>query len=438
MNRTTKIISILLAAAAFLPSAAAATLETHDVTLFRGEARVLNEAGIRRMAVGDGKTISASLLDGRQVLVLAEEEGQSSLHLWRRDGSETSYSITVVPADAGRMLGEVRAMIGQAPNITARIVGDKIVLEGGDLTGEQARRLEEVAKRYPQIVNLISMVGLENMVAIDVSILEFRKSALRELGIRWDTREINGPNYGIIGDIHRSRALGPGGAGQGVLPGVPTGDLVSPFASYFGLTTTIRSLISAAVNNGDASFLAEPRLTCKSGASAKFLAGGEVPIPLANGFGNVTVQFKPYGVKLEVRPIVSDSGVITTSVLTELSAVDSGLSVGAIPAFITRRTETDVNLRAGQSLVISGMFDGSSTKSLEKVPGIGDIPVIGELFRSRQYRRNKTELVIFITPRIVVPDAPPDSKAIEQAGADRAKALNEIERGMKPKNRGSR
>jgi len=434
MTRTKTVTMLLLLAAPLT----AAEIQTHDLTLFRGEAKVLNEPGVRRMAVGDGEVLQASLLDGRQVLVLASEEGQSSLHLWRRDGTESSYSITVVSSDAGRTLGEVRAMIGESKNISARIVGDKIVLEGNDVTGEQARRLEEVAKRYPQIVNLISMVGLERMVAIDVSILEFRKTALRDLGIRWNTREVDGPNYGIVGDVHRSGALGPGGPGNGVLPGVPTGDLVSPFASYFGLTSTITSIISAAVNNGDATFLAEPRLTCKSGSSAKFLAGGEVPIPLANGFGNVTVQFKPYGVKLEVTPVVSDSGVVTTSVLTELSAVDPSLSVGAIPAFITRRTETDVNLRAGQSLVISGLFDGSSTKSLEKVPGIGDIPVIGELFRSRQYRRNKTELVIFLTPRILVAGEPPASTEADKATGDRAKVREDFDSASRSKKKSKR
>ncbi len=432
MHRTKTYLLILLSSCA-VPPAWTAQLETHDLTLFRGEARVLNEPSIRRMAVGDGKTLSASLLDGRQVLLLAEEEGQSSLHLWRQNGSEASYSITVVPADAGRMLGEVRALLGNARNIEARIVGDKIVLEGNDVSGEQARRLDEVSKRYPQIVNLISTVGLEQMIAIDVSILEFRKTALREIGILWDTTGINGPNYGIVGDIHRSDSLGAGGVGVGRVPGVPTGDLVSPFASYFGITSTITSAISAAVNKGDATFLAEPRLTAKSGASAKFLAGGEVPIPLANGFGNVTVQFKPYGVKLEVKPVVSSSGVITTSVLTELSAIDSNLLVDGIPGFITRRTETEVNLKAGQTLVISGLFDGTATRALDKVPGLGDIPVLGELFRSRQYRKNKTELVIFLTPRVVTPDAAPASTEMEKANADRARARADFDGNQKRK-----
>jgi pilus assembly protein CpaC len=426
---------LLLCSLLFASAAHAADPDTnYDLTMFRGEARVLNEPGVRRMAVGNGRTLNATVLDQRQVLVLAEEEGQSSIHLWRHNGEEVTYSITVVSADAGRMLSEVRAMMGPGANVQARIVGDKIVLEGNDASSEQARRLEEIGKRYPQVVNLISTVGLEQMVGIDVSILEFRKTALTDIGIRWNTRGVNGPNYGIVGDVHRSQPLGPGGAAEGALDGVPSGARVAPFASYFGLTTTVTSLIDAAVNNGDATFLAEPRLTCKSGGEAHFLAGGEVPIPLANGFGNVTVQFKQYGVKLDVSPLVSESGTISTKVLTELSAIDSNLTIDGIPAFISRHIETEVNLRAGESLIISGLFDGNATKALQKVPGIGDIPVLGELFRSRQYRRNKTELVIFLTPHIItgsagamqgIPETP------EAAGQKRESARGDIEHGRK-------
>ena len=426
---------LLLCALLFASAVHAADPDTHyELTMFRGEARVLNEPGVRRMAVGNGRTLNATVLDQRQVLVLAEEEGQSSIHLWRHNGEEVTYSITVASADAGRMLSEVRAMMGPGANVQARIVGDKIVLEGSDASSQQARRLEEIGKRYPQVVNLISTVGLEQMVAIDVSILEFRKTALTDIGIRWNTRGINGPNYGIVGDVHRSQPFGPGGAAEGALPGVPGGARVPPFASYFGLTTTVTSLIDAAVNNGDATFLAEPRLTCKSGGDAHFLAGGEVPIPLANGFGNVTVQFKQYGVKLDVSPLVSESGTISAKVLTELSAIDANLTVDGIPAFISRHIETEVNLRAGESLIISGLFDGNATKALQKVPGIGDIPVIGELFRSREYRRNKTELVIFLTPHIVTASAgvvPGIAETPEAAGQKREAARGEFEQGRK-------
>jgi len=418
--KITRLLIVLIALVATRAPLSRAAETPYELTLFRGEARVLDEPGVRRMAVGNGRTLNATVLDQRQVLVLAEEEGQSSIHLWRHNGTEVTYQITVAPADSGRTLSEVRAMLGPGNNIQARIVGDKVVLEGADVNADQARRITEVGKRYPQVVNLISTVGLEQMVAIDVSILEFRKTALRDIGIRWDTREVSGPTYGVFGDLYRSRELGP----------------KEPVSTALSLSTTITSVINAAVNNGDATFLAEPRLTCKSGASAKFLAGGEIPIPLANGFGNVTVQFKPYGVKLEVSPTVSESGTVTTTVFTELSAVDSSLSIGQLPAFITRRTETDVNLRAGETLVISGLFDGSANKTLEKIPGIGDIPVLGELFKSRQYRRNKTELVIFLTPRIVRPGVNGSKATVdtpEAAGARRDDAQREIENRRKPK-----
>ncbi len=379
-----------------------AAIRETELTMYVGEAKVFNETGVRRLAVGNGQVLNATVLDDRQVLVLAEQEGQSSLYVWRRDG-ERAYTITVVPANVGRLLTEVKALIGDNPKVSARVIGDKIVLEGNDLTDEHARRLEEIGKRYPQIINLISRVGLEPMVVTEVQLLEIRKTTLRDLGIRWNTDNIAGPNYGIIGDISRSRPFIPPPLGTGTASGfgAVVRDRVNPFASYLELNSTITSVIRAAVNRGDATFLAEPRLTTKSGGSAKFLAGGEVPIPVANGFGNVSVQFKPYGVKLEVSPLVGESGAINLSVLTELSAVDADLSVGDLPAFLTRRTDTQVNLMPNETLVVSGLFDGSTSRTLEKVPGIGDVPVLGELFRSRRFRRNETDLVILLTPRLV-------------------------------------
>jgi pilus assembly protein CpaC len=406
-----------------------ANVQETELTMYVGEAKVFNESGVRRLAVGNGQVLNATVLDDRQVLVLAEEEGQSSLYVWRRNG-EHAYTITVVPANVGRLLTEVKALIGDNPKVTARVIGDKIVLEGNDLTDEHARRLEEIGKRYPQIVNLISRVGLEPMVVTEVRLLEIRKTTLRDLGIKWNTENIQGPTYGIIGDISRSRPFIPPPDGTGTASGFGAivRDRVSPFASYLELNSTITSAIRAAVNRGDATFLAEPRLTTKSGGSAKFLAGGEVPIPVANGFGNVSVQFKPYGVKLEVSPLVGESGAVNLSVLAELSAVDADLTVGNLPAFLTRRTDTQVNLMPNDTLIISGLFDGATAKTLEKVPGIGDVPILGELFRSRRFRRNETDLVIMLTPRLVSAEtAAAREAANEQSRKDIERAEQQFE-----------
>jgi pilus assembly protein CpaC len=408
--------------ATLIPVTALSAVETIALTMYVGEARVLNEADVKRLVVGNGDVLNTKVLDSRQILVLAEGEGQSTIHLWHRDGVETAYSVTIMSADTNRLLAEVNAMIGSNPKITARVIGDKILLEGTDLGDEQTARLNEIGKRYPQIVNLISRVGLERMVQTDVRIMEFRKSKLRDLGIRWQTQDIRGPSFGIVGDATRDAAFRPPGAVD--LEGIGIRDRINPFQTALSLESTILSTIQAAVNEGDAIFLAEPRLTCKSGGTAKFLAGGEVPIPLVGAFGQSTVLFKPYGVKLDVEPVVSDSELIRLKTFAELSAIDASVVVQGVPGFITRRTETEVNLRPGETLVISGLFDGSSNKSLDKIPGIGDIPVLGELFRSRSFRRNKTDLVIFLTPRVIAVADAANQEAIKKGEEQRNSIMN--------------
>jgi pilus assembly protein CpaC len=387
-------------------SVVGAAEKSASLLLYVGEARVLNEPDIRRMAVGNGRVLDVKILGTQQLLILAETDGQSTIHLWHRDGTENDYSVNVVPADTGRLLSEVRAVIGDNPNIVARVVGDKIILDGQDLNSEEASRLAEIEKRYPQVVNLISHVGMERMVETDVRIMEFKKSTLTQLGIQWQNTNITGPNVGVVGSVVKG-----------------TGFASVPFSASFGIQTAITSAINIAVNKGDAVALSEPRLICKSGGSSKFLAGGEVPIPLVGSFGETSVQFKPYGVKLEVEPEVSNSGVIHLKAFTELSAIDKSVSVDGIPGFITRRTETEVNLRADETLVISGLFDGSSNRTLDKVPGIADIPVLGELFKSRDFQHNRTELVMFLTPHIVSADSAGNREALKLGEKQRAEAV---------------
>jgi pilus assembly protein CpaC len=397
--------------------------ETIPLSMYVGEARVLNETDVKRMVVGSGEVTNTKVLDSRQILVLAEQQGQSTIHLWHRNGTETVYSVTVISSDTNRLLSEINAMIGNHPQVAARVVGDNILLEGTDLGDEQTARLTEISKRYPQIVNLISKIGLERMVQTDVRIMEFRRSKLRELGIRWQTQDVRGPTFGVLGDITRDAGFRPPGVVD--IEGIGIHERINPFQTALSLETAIFSTISAAVNEGDAVFLAEPRLTCKSGAKAKFLSGGEIPIPLVGSFGQTSVQFKPYGVKLEVEPVVSETQLIRLKAFTELSALDGAVAVQGIPGFITRRTETEVNLRPGETLVISGLFDGSASKSLDKVPGIGDIPVLGELFRSREFRRNRSDLVIFLTPRIIAASDSENQDAVKKGEEQRNEAMKD-------------
>jgi pilus assembly protein CpaC len=378
------------------------------ITLYVGEAHVINEPGVRRIAVGNGKVLQATALDDRQVLVLPEAPGQSTLLLWGRSGPERSYVFNVLPADTGRLLAEVRAMLGDARRVSARVVGDKILVEGAEVSEEVSARIAEIARRYPQVVNLLPKVGQERMIAMDVKFIEIRREMLENIGVKWGA-SMQGPSFQVIGDVQRSSALRPGGAAQG--SGLQIAPRISPFATSLSIASSLGSMINLLVQNGDAVILAEPRLSCRSGGSARFVAGGELPIPVAGALGTSSVGFKEYGIKFDVSPVASDSGLIAARIATEISAINFEVAVRQVPGLTKRRAETDVNLRENETLVIAGLLTEEGARNMDRVAGAAELPVLGALFRSRQFRDRQTELVVFITPRFVEGAAMPAAAA---------------------------
>lgn len=369
-----------------------------ELTLEVGQAHLIEAPGVRRIAVGNGKSIQATAIDKRQVLVLPEAPGQSSLHLWPRRGPPLAYRIHVVPAETGRLLAGVRALLGDEDNLHVGLVGERIVIEGEQPSVAQAARLRTLLETYPALVSMVGEAGRERMIAMDVRMVEIKRSALENIGVRWDPAA-NGPSFGIVGDIHRGSAFDPGGAAAGV--GLETGSGVAPFSALFGVATSIRSMINLLEQNGDAVVLAEPRLSCRSGATARFVAGGELPIPQAGNLGAIDVQFKEYGVKFDISPVAGSDGLIRAKVATEISSIDFDVQVKDVPGLLKRRAETEVSLREGETLIIAGLLRQDVAGSLDKVPGLGDVPVLGALFRSRMYREQQTDLVVFVTPRFV-------------------------------------
>ena len=383
---------------------------TATITLYVGEAHVLNERDVRRMAVGNGKVIQATALDDRQVLVLPEAPGQSTLVLWGKSGPEKRFVFNVMAADTGRLLAEVQSMLGDAPRVSARIVGDKVVLEGSEVTEALAGRISEIGKRFPQVVNLLPRIGMERMIAMDVKFVEIRRELLQDIGIKWNT-SAQGPSFQVIGDAWRSPALRPGGAADGTA--LEIRPRIWPFASSLSITSSLASMINLLVQNGDAVVLAEPRLSCRSGGSARFIAGGELPIPITGALGTASVAFKEYGIKFDVNPVASETGVIAARVATEISSINFEIAVKQIPGLTKRRAETDVNLRENETLVIAGLLSEEGTRNMDRVAGASELPVLGPLFRSRQFRDRQTDLVVFITPRFVTGGPmPPEGAAI--------------------------
>ena len=186
---------------------------------------------------------------------------------------------------------------------------------------------------------------------------------------------------------------------------------------FFGIATQITSRIDFAVDSGDALILAQPRLAARSGGWADFLAGGEIPIPVVTQ-NTTDVEFKPFGITLEIEPTVDDNNNIIALVNTEISTADFANAVMGVPSFLTRRTTADIRMRSGETLVISGLVDYAASKAITKIWGLGDVPILGALFRSKGFRDQTTELVIFVTPTVI--DASSESN---RAALDRQKAI---------------
>lgn len=373
-----------------------------ELELFVGETRVLPSPKVARIAVGNGRVLSASVVDERDILLIANDAGSTMIHTWASDGRTRRYNVQVRPADMSRTTREILDFLSGSNNMRARAVGDRILVEGQNLTDEQLFRIDELAKRYPQIVNFTTRVGWERMILMDVKVVEFKKDKFRELGVRWDT-SAPGFNAGVAGDIIRGGFVVNPPAGTGGIEGIETlARPIDPFRWYFGIVSAISSRLNLLEREGDAIVLATPQLTARSGSSAKFQAGGEIPYSVVGRDGFVTVQFKNFGIILEVKPRADSTGAIRSEILAEVSEPDASIStLQGVPGLRTRRTQTEFNVRAGETMVLSGLLDRRKGVTYERVPGLGRIPILGHLFQSKRFADGETELVIFVTPVIV-------------------------------------
>jgi pilus assembly protein CpaC len=310
-------------------------------------------------------------------------------------------------------------------------VADRVVITGQDINPGIGSRIDAIQKIYPTVLNFTTAdpVGMRPMVQMDVKIMEFDTNALEELGIQWDN-VIRGPVAGIVKDFTNNNyyRINPE---QSPANGVLLPNKLQGTQAFFGIATQIGSAINLMMNKGKAFLLASPQLSARSGGQAKFLAGGEVPIPVPQGFGQVTVDYKEYGIKLDIEPLVNFNQDISTRILAEVSRVDPTVTVQGVPGFTTRRTESEINVHAGETIVISGLIDSSAQQDAKRLPLLGDIPILGKLFRSDGFRGNRTELVMFVTPRVVTPGSQETSMAWSVRDRSRSAASRPCRAGTK-------
>jgi pilus assembly protein CpaC len=303
-------------------------------------------------------------------------------------------------------LAEVKQLVAGIKGIDVRLVGSRIVLSGTVDDG-YATTLTTIMGAYPDVMDLTRKDEVElpddKMVLVNIKITEFNKSASDSLGINW-SNNFAGPAAAIASETSfgGQRKDGVTVLGNSNAPkplaavDIPN---VQPSFGYFGIATEITSRINLAINTGNAMILAEPRLVARSGGEAKFLAGGEVPIEIVTPT-SASIEFKQFGILLNIKPTIDRENNIRAHVETEISAVDKSVAVGNTPGFLTRRTDADILLHSGETLVMSGLVDRELGRDLTGLKGLSSLPILGNLFRSRDFRDKKTDLVIFVTPQV--------------------------------------
>ncbi len=386
-----------------------------EINVARGQFLTAKTAtNVGRVVVGNPEVATAVPLTSQSFYVLGKAEGRTNVAVYDA-GDELLGTVNVeVGADTPDLAASIQEVIPKG-NIKVETINGKLRLSGTVPDGVTLRKALELAEQYGSegVINALRVTGGQQ-VMLEVRFIEANRNAGRELGVSWYGRRLSQPP----GRDVRSGGFTPRGDDEirdGVIrfnSTLPSGN--SPFgtliANFLGGGVSADVLVQALEEKGLARRLAEPNLIALSGEKASFLAGGEVPIPVSYENGRISVEYKEYGVRLNFTPVVLDNGLINLKLEPEVSQVDDSVrvSTGAIsvPSFITRRANTSIEVRDGQSFAMAGLLQTTHTKNQEQLPWLGQLPIVGALFRSSGFQEQETDLVIIVTPRLVKPAKP--------------------------------
>jgi pilus assembly protein CpaC len=407
-------LSITTTPAAGQPAPAPAEIRKVDLTA--GRSTVLTtDFDITRIAVTNPAVADAVVVQAREVLIDGKGAGTVSLIIW---GTSTrqQYDLVVKPA-VSNLEQQLQALF-PGEDVRVNITDEAIILTGQASSNDVMLRAGEIAQSSSakaKVVNMLQLPGgvTSQQVMLQVRFAEVNRRMLSELGVSLFTSGIGFHNTWMRSTTQQFSAPGfdglevekVGGEISKVSGELTFGDFLNLFvlSAEYDIGAAVRALRQT----GAFQSLAEPNLIAYNGQEASFLAGGEFPVPVVQGAtGTVTIEFKEFGVRLNFRPTIAGD-VIRLKVRPEVSALDfaNGVSLGGfrIPALTTRRAETDVELRDGQSFAIAGLLDNVSQDDRSAIPLLSQIPIIGHLFKSKAERAERTELMVLITPRLVRP-----------------------------------
>jgi pilus assembly protein CpaC len=405
-------LAILFSSQSGFPQGAPVSPEAQPLHILVGKSVIINlQARLKRVLASNPKVIQALVTSPTQVVVEAESAGTSSLILWDESGSSRMLDV-----HADLDLAGLRTAIQKAyPNQSIQAQSDegRIILSGVVKNQAEQDDLAKMAGIYSkEVVNSLASERIpQKQILLEVRFAEVDRTKLQQLGINiFSTGATN--TVGVISTQQFGPITGQGTGGGLRIEDGPVQYTLSSLLNIFlfrpdiHLGMTLQDLEQKSVLQ----ILAQPNLMALDGQKASFLAGGEFPFPIVQGGANVgavTIQFRPFGVRLDFTGHVTSENTVRLQVAPEVSTLDFANAVTisgfTVPAISTRRAETEVELRDGQSFGIAGLLDQRAQAQLSKVPGIGDIPILGQLFRSKSTKVDRSELVVLVTPHIVDP-----------------------------------
>lgn len=405
------LLGLALLGAASVGQAQTSSAEGQPVHILVGKSVVLNlEGRIKRVVVSNSAVVEALGTAPSQVVLEAKAAGESNVILWDESGNSRMLDVTVDVDISGLRTALQRAY----PNETLEIQADggRVIVSGTVPNQHTADDIVKIAGAYStQVVNSLDEVADHvRQVLLEVKIAEVDRTRLDQLGFNFIStgagRTVGVTSTQQFGPISGSTTNGVQLTGPNATFGISNLLNVFLFRPDINLAAVIQDL----EQNSVLQILAEPNLLALDGQKASFLAGGEFPFPVVQGgqnLGVVTIQFRPFGVKLDFTGLIGADNTVRLQVAPEVSTLDFTNAVTisgfTVPAISTRRAETEIELRDGQSFGIGGLLDQRVQAEMSKIPGIGDLPILGQLFRSKSVQRTRTELLVLVTPHVVDP-----------------------------------
>ena len=382
--------------------------QVEELKLTVGKSIVLDyPTDIRQISTTDPAVIDTMAVTTREMLLSAKAPGTSTIIVWSKSGQRSIYAINVE-----QNLEPLRRLLKETfpkEDIQIQSTRDSLSLTGRVSSKDIGDRAVAMVSPFAKtVVNylMLPIAAVDRQIVLKVKFIELDRLKVQQLGVNvFSTGATN-----TIGSLSTGQ-FGSATVGQ-VGSGVPTKFTITDALNVFAFRPDLNlgAFIKALEQESVLQILAEPNLVTTNGKEASFLVGGEFPIPVLQGGGNagaVTIQFREFGIRLTFNPMVTENNTIKMYVKPEVSTIDTsnGVNISGffIPALSTRRMETNIELGQGQSFIIGGLIDDRVTEQLSKTPGLANIPLLGAIFKSREQKKNRTELVVIVTPEIVKP-----------------------------------